>query len=152
MVTLMAALCGLLWTCLVWAAPTPFAAIPTGPSAARATTEQVSMEPLLSWFSGELSSWEQATYDTRFTSAELRLVEIWPGYKGFRWVYAEQFLTERAVRPFRQRIYRFSPVPDGRILMAELTMPRAVDFAGAWRDPSLLNSLTPQQLSLRQGC
>ncbi len=110
------------------------------------------MEPLLSWFTGEFSSREQASYDNRFTSAELRLVEIWPGYKGFRWVYAEQFLTERAVRPFRQRIYRFSLVPDGRILMAELTMPRAIDFAGAWRQPELLDSLTPQQLSLRQGC
>jgi len=36
--------------------------------------------------------------------------------------------------------------------MAELTMPRATDFAGAWHDPSLLDSLTPQQLSLRHGC
>ncbi|QJF57160.1 hypothetical protein GO993_18555 [Aeromonas salmonicida subsp. salmonicida] len=152
MVTLMAALFGLLCTSLVWAAPTPFVAIPTGPSAASATTTRVGMEPLLSWFTGEFSSREQAGYDTRFTSAELRLVEIWPGYQGFRWVYAEQFLTERSVRPFRQRIYRFSPVPDGRILIAELTMPRAVDFAGAWRDPGLLDSLTPQQLSLRQGC
>ena len=116
----MAALFGLLCTSLVWAAPTPFVAIPTGPSAASATTTRVGMEPLLSWFTGEFSSREQAGYDTRFTSAELRLVEIWPGYQGFRWVYAEQFLTERSVRPFRQRIYRFSPVPDGRILMAEL--------------------------------
>ena len=77
------------------------------------TAPSASMEPLLSWFTGEFSSREQASYDNRFTSAELRLVEIWPGYKGFRWVYAEQFLTERAVRPFRQRIYRFSLVPDG---------------------------------------
>ena len=104
------------------------------------------MEPLLSWFTGEFSSREQASYDNRFTSAELRLVEIWPGYKGFRWVYAEQFLTERAVRPFRQRIYRFSLVPDYRILMAELTMPRAIDFAGAWRQPELLDSHTAAAL------
>ena len=149
MTSLMAALCGLLLSCLAWAAPTPFV---TTPPDSTTTAPSASMEPLLSWFTGEFSSREQASYDNRFTSAELRLVEIWPGYKGFRWVYAEQFLTERAVRPFRQRIYRFSLVPDGRILMAELTMPRAIDFAGAWRQPELLDSLTPQQLSLRQGC
>ncbi|HCT2505584.1 TPA: chromophore lyase CpcT/CpeT [Aeromonas dhakensis] len=149
MTSLMAALWGLLFSCLAWAAPGPF--VTTLPDSTT-TTQPASMEPLLSWFTGEFSSREQASYDSRFTSAELRLVEIWPGYKGFRWVYAEQFLTERAVRPFRQRIYRFSLVPDGRILMAELTMPRAIDFAGAWRRPELLDSLTPQQLSLRQGC
>ena len=146
MTQLMAALLGLFYASLIWAAPVPFVTAP-GPHAT-----QGRLEPLLSWFSGEFSSQEQATFDARFTSAELRLVEIWPGEGPFRWVYAEQFLTERAQRPFRQRIYRFSPLPDGRILMAELTMPRATDFAGAWRRPELLDSLTPQQLSLREGC
>ncbi|QXC31215.1 chromophore lyase CpcT/CpeT [Aeromonas sp. FDAARGOS 1409] len=147
MTQLMAALLGLFYAGLIWAAPVPFVATP-----ASSPTTQARMEPLLSWFTGEFSSQEQATFDARFTSAELRLVEIWPGEGPFRWVYAEQFLTERALRPFRQRIYRFSPLPDGRILMAELTMPRATDFAGAWRQPELLDSLTPQQLSLREGC
>ncbi|MGY4003390.1 chromophore lyase CpcT/CpeT [Aeromonas sanarellii] len=147
MTKLMVVLLGLFYGCLGWAAPAPLLATPASPP-----TTQVRMEPLLSWFAGEFSSQEQASHDARFTSAELRLVEIWPGYQGFRWVYAEQFLTERAERPFRQRIYRFSPMPDGRILMAELTMPRATDFAGAWRQPELLDSLTPQQLSLREGC
>ncbi|WP_324051716.1 chromophore lyase CpcT/CpeT [Aeromonas caviae] len=146
MTQLMAALLGLFYASLIWAAPVPFVTA-SGPHAT-----QGRLEPLLSWFSGEFSSQEQATFDARFTSAELRLVEIWPGEGPFRWVYAEQFLTERAQRPFRQRIYRFSSLPDGRILMAELTMPRATDFAGAWRRPELLDSLTPQQLSLREGC
>lgn len=164
MIKLMVALLGLCYASLGGAAPTPFVTTPAEQPVSAGARQQVhgqgaqpvgadlSMEPLLSWFSGEFSSREQAGYDKRFTSAELRLVEIWPDYRGFRWVYAEQFLTERAVRPFRQRIYRFSPVPDGRILMAEFTMPRATDFAGAWRRPELLDTLTPQQLSLRQGC
>jgi len=111
---LMVTLFGLFYASLVWAAPSPYVAAPVTPF-----VNQASMEPLLSWFVGEFSSQEQAGYDGRFSSAELRLVEIWPGSSGFRWVYAEQFLTERVARPFRQRIYRFSPVPDGRILMAE---------------------------------
>ena len=86
MTSLMAALCGLLLSCLAWAAPTPFV---TTPPDSTTTAPSASMEPLLSWFTGEFSSREQASYDNRFTSAELRLVEIWPGYKGFRWVYAE---------------------------------------------------------------
>ncbi|MBS4688180.1 chromophore lyase CpcT/CpeT [Aeromonas sobria] len=141
MAKLLVAAFGLLCSCLVL----------TG-SAPQATPLKPGMEPLLSWLSGDFSSKEQAGYDSRFTSAELRLREIWPGYQGYRWVYAEQYLTLRSIRPFRQRIYRFSPAPDGRILMAELTMPRAIDFAGAWRQPALLDSLTPQQLSLRHGC
>ncbi|MBW3807910.1 hypothetical protein GL273_19285 [Aeromonas jandaei] len=139
MTKLLVAVFGLFCSCLVSAGVS-----------SRATVS--GMEPLLSWFSGDFSSQEQARYDDRFTSAELRLVEVWRGYQGYRWVYAEQYLTLRAVRPFRQRIYRFSPSPDGRILMAELTMPRATDFAGAWHNPELLDSLTPQQLSLRRGC
>lgn len=141
MAKLLVAAFGLLCSCLVLAG-----------SASQATLLKPGMEPLLSWLSGDFSSKEQAGYDSRFTSAELRLREIWPGYQGYRWVYAEQYLTLRSIRPFRQRIYRFSPAPDGRILMAELTMPRAIDFAGAWRQPALLDSLTPQQLSLRHGC
>lgn len=141
MAKLLVAVFGLLCSCLVLAGPAP-----------QATPLKPGMEPLLSWFNGAFTSREQASYDSRFTSAELRLMEIWPGYQGYRWVYAEQYLSMRSVRPFRQRIYRFSPAPDGRILMAELTMPRATDFAGAWHDPALLDSLTPQQLSLRHGC
>ena len=141
MAKLLVAAFGLLCSCLVLAGSAP-----------QATPPKPGMEPLLSWLSGDFSSKEQAGYDSRFTSAELRLREIWPGYQGYRWVYAEQYLTLRSIRPFRQRIYRFSPAPDGRILMAELTMPRAIDFAGAWRQPALLDSLTPQQLSLRHGC
>ncbi len=72
----------LLLSCLAWAAPTPFV---TTPPDSTTTAPSASMEPLLSWFTGEFSSREQASYDNRFTSAELRLVEIWPGYKGFRW-------------------------------------------------------------------
>ena len=141
MAKLLVAVFGLLCSCLVLAGSVP-----------QATPLKPGMEPLLSWLSGDFSSKEQAGYDSRFTSAELRLREIWPGYQGYRWVYAEQYLTLRSIRPFRQRVYRFSPAPDGRILMAELTMPRAIDFAGAWRQPALLDSLTPQQLSLRHGC
>lgn len=87
MTQLMAALLGLFYASLIWAAPVPFVTAP-GPHAT-----QGRLEPLLSWFSGEFSSQEQATFDARFTSAELRLVEIWPGEGPFRWVYAEQFLT-----------------------------------------------------------
>ena len=108
------------------------------------------LEPCSPGF-GEFSSQEQATFDARFTSAELRLVEIWPG-RALRWVYAEQFLTERAQRPFRQRIYRFSLLPDGRILMAELTMPRATDFARRLASARAARLPHPQQLSLREGC
>ncbi|MGK4476530.1 chromophore lyase CpcT/CpeT [Aeromonas molluscorum] len=147
---LMAALCGLLCSCLIWAESTPFVPRPGVPS--EAAQPQASLAPLLDWFSGDFANAEQARDDDRFASASLRLMEIWPGRPGVRWIYAEQSLAERAPRPFRQRIYRFSEASGGRILMSELTMPRATDFAGAWRQPELLDSLTPQQLSLRQGC
>ncbi|MGY4026473.1 chromophore lyase CpcT/CpeT [Aeromonas rivuli] len=150
----MALLLGLLYGGLVWAAPVsaPLITPQTGPSVASETREGGPMEPLLSWFSGDFSNAEQASHDDRFASAKLRLMEIWPGMAGVRWVYAEQSLSERPDRPFRQRIYRFSEGPGGRILMAELTMPRATDFAGAWHNPPLLDSLAPSQLSLRAGC
>ena len=94
MAKLLVAVFGLFCTCLVLAGPAP-----------QATPLKPGMEPLLSWFNGAFTSREQASYDSRFTSAELRLMEIWPGYQGYRWVYAEQYLSLRSIRPFRQRIY-----------------------------------------------
>ena len=78
MTQLMTALLGLFYAGLIWAAPVPFVAVP-----ASLSPTQARMEPLLSWFAGEFSSQEQAGYDKRFTSAELRLVEIWPGRAPF---------------------------------------------------------------------
>ena len=45
-----------------------------------------------------------------------------------------------------------TPEGGGVVRMVEFTMPRAIDFAGAWRTPALLDGLTPDQLSHRQGC
>ena len=102
MAKLLVAVFGLLCSCLVLAGSAP-----------QATPLKPGMEPLLSWFNGAFTSREQASYDSRFTSAELRLMEIWPGYQGYRWVYAEQYLSMRSVLSASASIASHPPLTGG---------------------------------------
>lgn len=111
------------------------------------------LTPVTGWLSGAFSSAEQAAQDRRFERVELRSREIWRGTsRTTRWIYFEQYLSHKPAHPFRQRIFRLTPEGGGVVRMVEFTMPRAIDFAGAWRTPALLDGLTPDQLSHRQGC
>ncbi|MBZ6073468.1 chromophore lyase CpcT/CpeT [Aeromonas schubertii] len=110
------------------------------------------LPPLMGWLNGDFSSRTQAEEDRRFEAAELHARTIWPHEGPGYWLYLEQSLVARPAHPFRQRIFHLTDAGRGELLMVEYTMPKATDFAGAWRDPTKLRTLTPEQLSRRAGC
>jgi hypothetical protein len=86
---------------------------------------------------------------------EIRLVmtPIWTERSDAVWLYVEQAAAGALDRPYRQRVYRVSPLVDGRYESVVYTLPgEPLTYAGAWRDPRAFAALSPADLVLREGC
>lgn len=105
------------------------------------------------YLTGSFSSAQQAAGDPEYRAITLHTARIWTDRDDGPWLYVEQAMAERPDRPYRQRVYRLRTEPDGRVRSDVFTLPGdPLRFAGAWRDHSLLQSITPDQLTLRDGC
>ena len=112
------------------------------------------IETLAAWMEGSFSSARQSESDPE-SHYDIRLFmsRVWPDRTDAVWLYVEQASADRLAQPYRQRIYRLSRI-DERTLQSEVfTLPGdPLDFAGAFRDAELLESLSSDDLLLRQGC
>ncbi len=109
---------------------------------------------LAAWLCGSFSSAAQHQADPEnFFDIRLHMMPIWPARTDGPWIYVEQAAAEKLDQPYRQRVYRLCPRSDGTIESIVYELPGdPLRFAGAWRDPSILDRLTPDQLILREGC
>jgi len=115
---------------------------------------------------GSFSSAVQAQSDPdNYFDIRLHAAPIWtdidtaPSNERAHWLYVEQAAANALGRPYRQRIYRVSPVTDaalraqGFVVQSEVfTFPNPLTYAGAWQNPARLNTLTPANLEPRSGC
>ncbi len=106
-----------------------------------------------------LSSWLPGIYEStnvKFQDEELNvtlhILPIWQERSDGKWFYIESNIINKMTKPFRQRILQFVATPSDHIRMYTYRIPRATDFAGAYFSPELLASLTPSQISIRNGC
>lgn len=104
------------------------------------------------WLEGSFSSAEQAASDDRYFEVNLHHARIWDDRDDGVWLYVEQALATDADEPYRQRIYRVWLRPDGRVVSTVYELPEPERFAGAWRDPGSLDTLSPLSLDRRDGC
>ncbi len=113
---------------------------------------------------GRFSSAEQAAADRDFRTVVLNIAQLWPQRTDGPWLYVEQAMAGELDKPYRQRVYRLSRMPDGTLTSAVFTLPgdpkqyvyapfqspgvgdRRVIAAGPLRD------LTPEQLTEKAGC
>ncbi|MCE2572870.1 chromophore lyase CpcT/CpeT [Motilimonas eburnea] len=110
------------------------------------------LEKLSLWFEGEYSNLNQAESDPNFASLQFLIRRFWHQRVDGSWFYTEQIKNQKGVLPYQQRILQFIDQPNGSIRMHTYTTPQPIDFTGAFYQPSLLNSLTLQQLTMQQGC
>lgn len=118
------------------------------------------------YLTGSFSSTAQAKADPdNFFDIHLHAAPIWAGTdtatskeQGI-WLYVEQAAATALDRPYRQRIYRIAPVTDpalraqGYTVQSEVfTFANPLRFAGAWKNPEKLNTLSPSDLEQRTGC
>lgn len=80
---------------------------------------------------------------------------------GERWLYVEQAVATSAEKPYRQRVYRLTP-----LVWTDVNGVRQVGvrsevwelpgdplrYAEAWRSPDPLSDIGPESLSLKDGC
>lgn len=107
---------------------------------------------LQSWMSGSFSSAVQAAADTNFFDIRLEMHPIWSERSDGPWLYVEQAAAEYLDRPYRQRVYRLVAQEDAAIRSEVYTLPEPLRFAGDWRNKTPLAALTPDSLTLREGC
>ena len=113
---------------------------------------QKDVETLSKWMSGSFSSKEQSVKDTGYFNIELEMVEIWKDRPDGPWIYVEQAVAESKDTPYRQRVYRLKRRDDGKIESIVYTIPRPIRFVGDYKKEIPLLKLTPDSLTLREGC
>jgi hypothetical protein len=127
-----------------------------------AAKPDVQLDSLATMMTGAFSSAEQAASDPAYYDITIHVAAIWPDRTDGRWLYVEQAEARTPEAPYRQRIYRVSRVSphDRMIKMVDDTFRSEVfllpgdpaAWAGAWRDPGRLATLTPELLEHHKGC
>jgi hypothetical protein len=109
-------------------------------------------DTLVNWMIGSFSSAKQAAADSNYYDIRLRMVLIWPQRTDGVWLYVEQAAASSLDRPYRQRVYRLTAPAPGTFVSDVYTIDDPLRFAGAWRNDAHLASLSPDSLTLRDGC
>lgn len=115
------------------------------------SVDALDLDELTALMTGSFSSENQAARDGQFYDIRLEMVRIWPKRTDGVWLYVEQASASALDRPYRQRVYHLTG--DGQSWKsAVFEMPGPETYVGAWKNASLFDDLTPDQLTLRIGC
>lgn len=107
---------------------------------------------LLSYMQGSFSSEEQSKADTNYFDIRLQMKPIWTNRSDAHWIYVEQAVASKMDKPYRQRVYRVSQLPDGTFESAVFTFSDPLKYAGDWKKDNPLEELSPSDLTERKGC
>ena len=103
---------------------------------------------------GNYTNADQVTADPSFEGLEFHACPIWPDRIDGLWVYIEGSRSGSPEKPYRQRIYQIVDGNNASSVDARMyefpTDP--AKFAGAWKNPHLLEEVTPFLLIPRAGC
>lgn len=114
--------------------------------------KSIDTERLVNMMEGSFSSQEQSVNDSDYFDIRLYMKRIWKDRKGEHWLYVEQAVAGSENKPYRQRVYKISNTYEGRFESAVFTIPDPLRFAGEWKSDEPLSFLTPDSLTLRNGC
>ena len=114
--------------------------------------EEDGLSLLASYLQGSFSSEEQSLRDTTYFNIILHMKRMWHERTDGIWIYAEQASASSADKPYRQRVYRLTQLPDGSFESAVFTFPDPLKYAGDWKSDKPLEDLNPSKLSPRTGC
>lgn len=109
------------------------------------------IDVLLSWMNGSFNSEEQSQNDSDYYNISLEMHRIWNNRNDGYWLYVEQAVTANKDKPYRQRIYHIFEDNDG-IKSVIYSIPDEKNFVGGWKDISLFDKLSSENLEARDGC
>lgn len=110
------------------------------------------IELLTGWMSGTFSSAAQAADNPQFFNVTLHMTPIWTDRDDGPWLYVEQAMADYPDRPYRQRVYRLRRIDPDLFESRVFTLPDPPAVIGAWRDPTSLGAIGPEDLEEREGC
>lgn len=109
------------------------------------------LDVLLNWMTGSFTSEEQSKNDSDYYNISLEMHRIWKHNNSGYWLYVEQAVATTKDKPYRQRIYHLFE-EDGVIKSVIYSLPDEKKFIGGWKDVSVFDNLSPEQLETRKGC
>ncbi|MBD3219172.1 MAG: hypothetical protein GF310_12930 [candidate division Zixibacteria bacterium] len=107
---------------------------------------------LVDWMSGYFTSKAQSESDSSYFDIHLHMIPIWKHRSDAHWLYVEQAMADYQHKPYRQRVYRVSQTGENEFESAVYTLEEPLRFAGVWNEENPLAGLTPDSLTLREGC
>lgn len=108
------------------------------------------LEELFSLMQGSFNSEIQSQVDSTYYNISLHMYPIWKDKGHF--LYVEQALSSMQDKPYRQRIYEVSQLNDSAYKSAVYTLPVDSVWIGKWKTPSAFDSLSINDLTLKNGC
>ncbi len=111
-----------------------------------------SLERLATAMIGSFTTAEQALADQDFRNITLHVSRIWSDRSDGRWLYLEQALTDAPEHPYRQFIYQCTAREDGDIDVHIFNLPDPIAATGAWKNPALIDKLSPADCTLQREC
>lgn len=114
--------------------------------------KSIDIDGLVSMMEGSFTSEEQSKNDSDYFDIRLEMKRIWHDRADGHWLYVEQAVASSLDKPYRQRIYQVKSTYEGRFESVVYTMNDPLRFAGAWKEENPLSELSPDSLTLRNGC
>lgn len=122
-----------------------------------APTKKELFNQMLSWMCGSFSSQNHAdtTINQYIVDVRLNMAQIWSNRnagENIYWLYVEQAYASSLNSPYRQRIYKVMMDANGNISDEIYAIPLPANYLHAYNNPSLFNTLTESDLSIKDGC
>jgi len=139
------------------AGPAATAGSTASPVPAARVTDGPSLSVLAERLTGSFSSAAQAAKDPEnYYDIRLHGVRVWESRTDGVWLYIEQATAKMPEKPYRQRVYHLTEPSKGTFRSDVYTLPDAKAAVNCWKDAATLKSvfegLTPDKLTLRDGC
>jgi hypothetical protein len=107
---------------------------------------------LADWMTGSFSSEELVKIDSSYLDIRMEMFPIWTDRTDGYWLFVEQAVAIHAHEPYRLRVYHLTQRDEGTFVSDIYMFEDPLRFAGAWKKPELLANVTPDSLTLREGC
>lgn len=108
------------------------------------------LEELFALMQGSFSSAVQAEVDSTYYNISLHMYPIWKDKGNF--LYVEQALYSMQNKPYRQRIYEINRISDSTFSSAVYKLDVDSLWIGKWRTPKAFDSITINDIALKEGC
>lgn len=112
--------------------------------------EDEELNELFALMQGSFNSEKQSVEDSTYYNISLHMYPIWPE-KG-KFLYVEQALNSAQDKPYRQRIYELKRENDSLFSSSVYTLKNEEKWIGKWKNPSLFDSISLDDISLKEGC